>query len=234
MSKVGFLSLVLSLLAFQFLFSGEKPELDPFAIPNFEWVEEQLKEDSEEASEGTLSEKMDAAEEVEYVEVEKVVKEPSSDKKKIDMEKSQEPNSKWIRRYYLHLNGYSIHFDKQPDPGETVNDYLLGLGGGIEFNTDGTLIWDISLDVFNDSNEEISVTLGPTVQYPLADWLGIGAAGFLMYKEAFQRDYGFPILPVPLPFLEGKTKYVHLRMFYIPPVRRSTDQQLVFQLRIPF
>jgi len=220
---------MLAFASTQGLSDGGKPFFDPFAIPpHVERLPEEFPEPEKlEVETDALDESGPVFSDADVI--------TSAPEEKIEVEKATtKEKTKWIRRYYLHLNGYSIHFDKQPDPGETVNDYLLGLGGAVEFDTKGPLIWDISLDVFNDSNEEISVTFGPTVQYPLADWLGIGAAGFIMYKEAFQRDYNFPILPVPLPFLEGKTKYVHLRMFYIPPVRRSTDEQLVFQLRIPF
>ena len=137
-----------------------------------------------------------------------------------------------IRQSYLHLNGYSIHFDKRPEPGESVNDYLIGLGYAAEFDTQGTLIYEFLIDVFNDSREEISAVFGPTVQYPLNDYFHIGAAGLLMYKKAFEEDYNFPLLPTPLPFAELRGERLSLRSYYIPPVRKPTDHQIVFQLRI--
>lgn len=138
-----------------------------------------------------------------------------------------------VRQSFLHLNGYSIHFDKRPAPGKSVNDHLFGLGGSVEFDTHGPLIWGIAGDVFWDSREEVSAVLGPSCHYPFNDHVSVGGAAFLMYKTAFQRDYGFPILPVPLPFAEIGTERIRLRTYYIPPVRRPTDHQVVFQLRIP-
>lgn len=137
------------------------------------------------------------------------------------------------KQWYLHLNGYTIHFDKRPEPGDTVNDYLIGLGTSVRFQTDSDWVWGIAGDLFLDSNEEISGVIGPTVEYFLHERVTIGAAGFLMYKESFDRDYGFPFLPVPLPFVDFDLKRVNLRCFYIPPVRRPTDHQISFQLRIP-
>lgn len=137
------------------------------------------------------------------------------------------------RQWYLHLNGYTIHFVKRPEPGQTVNDYLIGLGASVRYLSDSNWIWGITGDVFLDSNEEISAVVGPTLDYRLHRRVNVGAAGFLMYKESFDRDYGFPILPVPLPFVDFDFKWLNLRCFYIPPVRRATDHQISFQLRIP-
>lgn len=140
-----------------------------------------------------------------------------------------------VQKTYLHLNGLTIHFDKRPEPGKTVNDYLIGLGGSIEFETSGTFIYGVTFDVFNDSNKEIAAVIGPSAEWPLHERFRIGASLFLFYKESFQRDNGFPLLVTPLPFADIRLfERAHLRTYYIPPVRKPTDHQLTFQLRIPF
>lgn len=139
-----------------------------------------------------------------------------------------------IRRWHLHLNGYSIHLHKPSASGKRPNDLLLGLGGAMEIETDGPWIWEIAADAFVDSRDELSAVLGPAFHYPVNDHFSAGGAVFLMYKQAFQDDYGFPILPVPLPFAEIGNEKVRLRTYYVPPVRRPGDHQVVFQVRIPF
>ena len=134
------------------------------------------------------------------------------------------------RKFWFHLNGLTIHFDKQPKPGETVNDYLFGGGFTWDFHATEKWTYAVEFDAFLDSNEEISAILGPSARYHLTSWASLGATGMVMYKEAFDRDYGFPVLPLALPFLQAGFEYLQVRMYYIPPVRRSTDEQLTFQL----
>ena len=140
-----------------------------------------------------------------------------------------------VEKTFVHLNGLTIHFDKRPEPGQTVNDYLIGLGGSIQFETSGRFIYGATIDVFNDSNREIAVVVGPSAEIPLHDRFHLGASLFLFYKESFQRDNGFPFLVTPLPFADLRLlERLHLRTYYIPPVRKPTDHQLSFQLRLAF
>lgn len=136
------------------------------------------------------------------------------------------------RKFWFHINGLTIHFDKRPDPGETVNDYLFGTGFTWDFHRGQRWTFAVEFDVFLDSNEEISAILGPSARVRLIPLVEIGATAMAMYKEAFDRDYGFPVIPMALPFVQVGFEYLQLRMYYIPPVRRSTDEQLTFQLLV--
>jgi len=136
------------------------------------------------------------------------------------------------RKFWLHLNGLTIHFDKRPDPGETVNDYLFGSGFTWDFYRGTRWTFALELDVFLDSNEEISGIFGPSARVRLIPLVEVGVTAMAMYKEAFDRDYGFPVIPMALPFAQVGFEYLQLRMYYIPPVRRSTDEQLTFQLLV--
>lgn len=135
-------------------------------------------------------------------------------------------------KFWFHINGLTIHFDKRPEPGETMNDYLFGTGFTWDFYRGSRWTFAVEFDAFLDSNEEISAILGPSVRVRLIPMVEVGATAMAMYKEAFDRDYGFPILPMALPFVQVGFEYVQLRMYYIPPVRRSTDEQLTFQLLV--
>ncbi len=136
------------------------------------------------------------------------------------------------QKFWFHLNGLTIHFDKRPEPGETVNDYLFGTGFTWDFHRGSRWTFAVEFDIFWDSNEEISAILGPSARVRLIPMVEVGATAMAMYKEAFDRDYGFPVLPMALPFVQIGFEYVQLRMYYIPPVRRSTDEQLTFQLLV--
>ena len=135
-------------------------------------------------------------------------------------------------RWVLHANGYTIHFNKKPKPGEEVNDFLYGLGFHYEWARGPRHTWAAEFDAFNDSHNELSLLGGASGRYDLGP-VEIGATGMLMYKSTFSDDEGTPVLPLLIPFVQKEFNSWGIRMYYVPPVRKPTDHQITFQLHIP-
>lgn len=146
-------------------------------------------------------------------------------------------DSAWKPSRQLHINGYALHITNDDD----VNEFVVGLG----------LTWDIKRvdidwlnltdvviafdgDVLKDSNYEWSVGVGVSLRKSVGVF-EVGALAGLTYKKNLQEDSGFPIFPYVLPFIQSNLDHrLNVRVVWIPPVRKSTDNQLVFQLLVDF
>jgi hypothetical protein len=131
-------------------------------------------------------------------------------------------------RGWLHLNGYTHHFDA---PG--ANDQLWGAGFTWYTRTYGAMVTAWEADVFQDSGRKLCAYAGGSLTTPTR-WGNFGVTGALMYHRNFAKQTPMKILPVALPFWETRGERLKLRIYYIPPVRSRTDQQISFQLLVPF
>ncbi len=131
-------------------------------------------------------------------------------------------------RGWLHLNGYTHHFDA---PG--ANDDLYGAGFTWYTRRYGPLATAWEADVFEDSGKKLCGYVGHSWTLPL-QFGSVGVTGALMYHRNFVKQTPTRVLPVALPFLETRGERVKLRVYYIPPVRSRHDQQISFQLLVPF
>jgi len=134
---------------------------------------------------------------------------------------------------FLNLNGYAWHLNKGDESEEEVNDWPFGLGLTYELRRKKDYIWTVDGDLFFvDSSNDFAAALGSTILWR-TKIVDIGARGGLLYKQNFVDEWGFPLGPVLLPVLQRDFGYFSVKVVYIPPVRKSTDEQLFFQVLIP-
>jgi len=134
---------------------------------------------------------------------------------------------------FLNLNGYAWHLNKGDESEEEVNDWPLGLGLTYELRRKKNYIWTVDGDLFFvDSNNDFAAALGSTILWrnKIVD---LGLRGGLLYKQNFVDDFGVPLGPVLLPVLQRDFGTFSLKIVYIPPVRKATDEQFFFQILIP-
>ena len=146
-------------------------------------------------------------------------------------------DSAWEPSRQLHLNGYAWHIASEGD----VNEFVVGLGltwdiKRVNFNwiklTDVVMAFDG--DILKDSNNEWAVAGGVSLRKPVGV-VDIGILAGLTYKQNLIEDTGFPLFPYVLPFLQSSFDYpLNVRAVWIPPVRKTTDNQIVFQLLVDF
>ncbi len=134
---------------------------------------------------------------------------------------------------FLNLNGYAWHLNKGDESEEEVNDWPFGLGLTYELRRKKNYIWTVDGDLFFvDSNNDFAAAAGSTILWR-TKIVDIGARGGLLYKQNFVDDWGFPLGPVLLPVLQRDFGYFSVKVVYIPPVRKATDEQFFIQLLIP-
>lgn len=131
-------------------------------------------------------------------------------------------------RGWLHLNGYSHHFDA-PD----ANDQLFGVGLTWYVKKFGRPVQAWELDVFRDSGRKLSGYVGRSWSLPLGRHALVGVTGALMYHRNFARYNNASIMPVGLPFLEVGNRAVRARAYYVPPLRKASDHQIALQVMLP-
>jgi len=131
-------------------------------------------------------------------------------------------------RGLLHVNGYTHHFAA---PG--ANDNLLGLGVTWYDRRAGRFSMAWEADLFRDSGRQLSGYLGRSWTLPLR--IGnVGVTGALMYHRNFASRNRLSVMPVALPYWETRGRWLRMRVYYVPPVRRASDQQIAFQILTPF
>jgi hypothetical protein len=131
-------------------------------------------------------------------------------------------------RGWLHLDGYTHHFNA-PD----ANDDIFGLGFTWYNRQWDQVVGAWETDVFRDSGCRLSAYAGYSWTYR-TNAVNVGITGALMYHCNFAAQNRLRVLPVGLPFAELPLKKFSLRAYYIPPVRSRTDQQIAFQVLVPF
>lgn len=130
-------------------------------------------------------------------------------------------------RGWLHLNGYSYHL-----VAKGCNDFLYGTGLTWFTRYSDSLHTAWEADVFADSARKPAAYAGYSVGFPFHG-ITLGATGAIMYHRNFIAEDRFRILPVAVPFLEIGGRKLKARVYYVPPVRRASDEQICVQLLIP-
>lgn len=127
---------------------------------------------------------------------------------------------------WLHLNGYSHHF-AAPD----ANSKLWGVGFSSRTRSDGTLLWSWEGDVFSDSACKPSAYVGKAAAVRMGPSL-LGVTGAAMYHRNFRAENRLRVLPVAFPFWEIGSKTMRTRIYYVPGLRRRTDEQIAVQFML--
>lgn len=127
---------------------------------------------------------------------------------------------------WLHLNGYSYHL-----VAKDCNSFLYGAGLTLYSRDTGRYRTAWEGDVFADSARKLSIYGGYSAVWKFGV-LNAGATAAIMYHRNFHRENRFGILPVALPFVETGVRRVKVRIYYIPPVRRASDEQIAVQLMV--
>lgn len=130
-------------------------------------------------------------------------------------------------RGWLHLNGYTHHFEA-PD----ANDNLLGVGATWYVKKWGRIARAWEADLFQDSGRKLSGYVGQSLTYR-GRFANAGVTAALMYHRNFAKQNRWSVLPVALPYAELPLGKFSLRAYYIPPLRRGSDQQIAFQVLVP-
>jgi len=146
-------------------------------------------------------------------------------------------DSDWKPSRQLHINGYAFHIKNDDE----VNEFIVGLGLTWDIkrvNFDWIKLTDVVLafdgDVFKDSNYEWAVAGGISLRKPVGVF-EFGVVAGLTYKQNLRKDSGWPLFPYALPFIQSNFDYpLNVRATWIPPVRKKTDNQVVFQLLVDF
>lgn len=125
---------------------------------------------------------------------------------------------------WIHLNGYSHHF-----AADDANDQLLGLGYTHYRRRYGPVIPAWEFDVFQDSGKKLSTYVGHSWTVPFKH-LSAGVTAAVMYHRNFAAHNRLSTAPVAFPFLESRSERLKVRVYYIPPVRRASDQQIAVQI----
>jgi len=129
---------------------------------------------------------------------------------------------------------YAWHFDPETGPfEEPLNDWPLGIGFNYELVRDPDWIWAVNADiVFFDSNDDFAGDIGTSVQWhnPVVD---VGMQFMILYKRNFENEWGVPIGPALFPYLQREFEFFAVRMYWIPPVRKASDNQVFFQIQVP-
>jgi hypothetical protein len=129
---------------------------------------------------------------------------------------------------WIHLDGYTHHFCA---PG--ANPYLFGFGVTRYTRTYGPVLHSWEADVFRDSACKPSAYAGYAWTVPTS-YFSFGGTAAVMYHRNFKSQDRFRILPVFLPFAETRGERLKFRLYYLPPVRRASDEQIAVQLMLPW
>jgi hypothetical protein len=131
-------------------------------------------------------------------------------------------------RGWLHLNGYSHHF-----AASDANDRLLGIGFTHYRRLYGRVLPAWEFDMFQDSGQKFSAYIGHSWTVPF-EWFSAGITGAIMYHRNFAAQNKLRTLPVAFPFIETRGTRLKVRLYYVPPVRSASDQQIALQLMLPW
>lgn len=129
---------------------------------------------------------------------------------------------------WLHFDGLTYHFDA---PG--ANSLLWGSGLTWYHKSSLPMLTAWEGDAFEDSERHLAAYLGHSWAIPFK-YFNFGATAALMYHHDFASQNKYLTLPVVIPFLETHGRSLKLRIYYVPPVRNPTDQQVAAQLLLLF
>ena len=127
---------------------------------------------------------------------------------------------------WVHIDGYTYHMVARD-----CNNLLLGSGLTWYTRDDEKLRTAWEADAFADSARKLAAYAGYSVGLPLRA-ITIGMTGAIMYHRNFAAENRLRTLPVAFPFLEFECRF-KVRIYYVPPVRRASDEQVAVQLLVP-
>jgi hypothetical protein len=133
-----------------------------------------------------------------------------------------------VSRNWVHLNGYSYHINATD-----TNDRLFGIGLTRYRRMHGRIVPAWEADLFQDSARKLSAYAGHSWTIPTRH-LSFGATGAIMYHRNFASQNDARLLPVAFPFIETRGSRWKARVYYVVPLRNASDQQIAFQLMLPF
>jgi hypothetical protein len=125
---------------------------------------------------------------------------------------------------WIHLNGYAHHM-----AAKDANDNLLGLGFTYYTRTSGRVLTAWEADGFEDSGKQFAGYAGYSWTVPTRI-VSFGLTAAVMYHRNFKAQNDLGVLPVAFPYLETRGKFVKLRVYYVAPVRKASDEQVAAQL----
>lgn len=151
------------------------------------------------------------------------------------------PNIDWDFRYKENqtnfaINGtiYAYHFNPDLEwHEEPLNEWTWGIGFTYELIRDPDYIWSVNADIIPfDSTRDFAADIGTSIQWhnPVVD---VGAQFMILYKRNFENEWGIPVGPALFPYLHREFEYFAIRMYWIPPVRAASDNQVIFQIQVP-
>jgi len=151
------------------------------------------------------------------------------------------PTLDWDFRYKRDQPNFSInatvyawHFDPDLEPfEESLNDWPVGIGFNYELVRDTDWIWAVNADIVPfDSTRDFAADIGTSIQWrnPVVD---VGAQFMILYKRNFVDAFGVPLGPALFPYLHREFEYFATRIYWIPPVRAASDNQIIIQFQIP-
>lgn len=135
--------------------------------------------------------------------------------------------------FNLILNGASYHFKRAS---HNEKNYGLGFSYKLKnsnlrpsFLENEPLYFE--LDVFKDSFSDTGYAGAIAWKRPLSRHSQYGLKVGLLRSEHSEKQFGMPVIPYAVPFLETNFEYpVNLRTTLIPPFRDVTYGYLMFQL----
>ncbi|MEO0796555.1 MAG: hypothetical protein AAFX93_15400 [Verrucomicrobiota bacterium] len=142
--------------------------------------------------------------------------------------KEDQPN------FAINATIYAYHFNPELEPfEEPLNDWTWGIGFNYELIRDPDFIWSVNADIVPfDSTRDFAADIGTSIQWhnPVVD---VGAQFMILYKRNFENEWGVPVGPALFPYLQREFDFFALRMYWIPPVRKASDNQVIFQVMVP-
>jgi len=90
----------------------------------------------------------------------------------------------------------------------------------------------VNAGFYNDSRSCLSINAGVECMQR-TDFVDFGLAGGVMHNPRFKRDFGTPVTPYLLPFLNKQVDGVGARVYYFPPIPgHEYTEQVIFQLHL--
>lgn len=128
------------------------------------------------------------------------------------------------RPVWVHLNGYAHHMSAKD-----ANDNLFGLGLTYYTRTSGKFLTAWEGDAFQDSGKQLAAYAGYSWTVPTRI-VSFGLTAAVMYHRNFKAQNDLGVLPVAFPFLETRGRHLKLRVYYVAPVRKASDEQFAAQV----
>jgi hypothetical protein len=130
------------------------------------------------------------------------------------------------KRLFLHVDGFSYHFNNKRD--QRLNEFNYGLGFSYFLGTlksDFTLLNDFQVfaeaDVYSDSFSDFGYLLGASFQRPLSTHLNWGLHMGVIHEDNLEEKTDFYLYPFVFPYLQTNFDGFNMRIIFIPPVHNK-------------